>query len=175
MKMHPSEIKNIINSMRIIVDTREQKTPQAEKRWERFGVPIVRKALSSGDYSAVVTISDVDVDFSSVVVIERKMSLDEVIGNFTRNRKRFQNEFERLKLSKTKCYLLIENANWEKVFSGNYRSAMHPNSLLASLLCYLARYNVVPIFCMPQTTSRIIPEILRREIQNYLEGECSND
>ena len=111
--MHPVEIENTLKTLTLIVDTREQDTARARRRFARIGLPYIRKALNFGDYSCFVTLPDgTELDFSGSVSIERKMDLDEIIGCFTRHRARFAREFERAKEHHAKLYLLIENGSW---------------------------------------------------------------
>lgn len=167
--MHPVEIENTLKTLTLIVDTREQDTARARRRFARIGLPYIRKALNFGDYSCFVTLPDgTELDFSGSVSIERKMDLDEIIGCFTRHRARFAREFERAKEHHAKLYLLIENASWEKVLKANYRSKMNANALLASMIAWLARYNCQIIMCDELTTPKLIKEILYREAKERL-------
>lgn len=168
--MKPSEIEQTLNSMVILVDTREHPTAEAKKRWERFGVPYRRDAIKSGDYSAEFSLPEgKTLDLREICVVERKMSLGEICNNFCQGRERFTREFERLRDGHTKAYLLIEGASWENILAGKYKSKMTPQSLLASITAWLARYNVVPIFCKAETTPKLIRELLYREAKEYLE------
>lgn len=169
--MHPVEIENTLKTLTLIVDTREQDTARARRRFARIGLPYIRKALNFGDYSCFVTLPDgTELDFSGSVSIERKMDLDEIIGCFTRHRARFAREFERAKEHHAKLYLLIENASWEKALKANYRSKMNANALLASMTAWLARYNCQLIMCDELTSPRLIKEILYREAKERLGG-----
>lgn len=155
-----------------MVDTREQNTPALHKRLAALGFPWERRKLDFGDYSAKITRPDgAEADLSARISIERKMNLDELCSCFTAGRKRFEREFERAKESGAKLYLLVERADWEKVFSGAYRSRMNPDALSASLLAWSARYNLIPLFCKPETTGRMIGKILRYETKVLLENE----
>ena len=62
--------------------------------------------------------------------IERKMNLDEICQCYCKQRGRFTREFERAQSAGAKMYLLIENADWEKAYSGDYRSQMAPSALI---------------------------------------------
>lgn len=167
--MHPVDIENALNTLTLIVDTREQDTARARRRLSRIGLPYVRKALDFGDYSCYVTLPDgAELDFSGSVSIERKMDLDEIIGCFTKHRARFAREFERADHHNAKLYLLIENASWEKVVKGKYRSRMSAKALFASLTAWLARYNCQLIMCDELTSPLLIKEILYREVKERL-------
>ena len=164
--MHPVEVKAALESMVCLVDTREQDTPRLRARLREIGCPWERKKLEFGDYSVKCD----SMDLSTSIAIERKMNLDELCNCYCRERKRFEREFERARQSGAKVYLLVEDGSWEDAYSGKYRSRMSPESLVASIQAWLARYNCQVIFCQPKTTGRLIHDILYRELKERLEG-----
>ena len=101
-----------------------------------------------------------DMTLEHDVVIEKKNGLDEIAGNFTVDRKRFEDEFTRAKADGLKVFLLIENASWSDILLHNYRSKLAPKSLIASLLSWQVRFNITIIFCKPSETGQIIHGIL---------------
>lgn len=163
--MHPVEVKSALESMVCLVDTREQDTPRLRARLKEIGCPWERKKLNFGDYSVKCDA----IDLSETIAVERKMDLDELCNCYCKERKRFEREFERAKQSGAKVYLLVEDGSWEDAYSGKYRSRMSPESLVASIQAWLARYNCQVIFCQPQTTGRLIRDILYRELKEALE------
>lgn len=170
------EIDYALEHLTVLVDTREQETRRALKRLEGMKLPYERKKLDFGDYSAKCELSDGrELDFSDSLAIERKMDIGELCGCFCQGRKRFEREFERAKQKDAKMYLLIENADWEKFYNGKYRSKMHPNSLTASTLAWLARYNCIIMFCKEETSGRLIHDILYREVKERLERGLINE
>lgn len=50
--MHPVEQKSVLDSMVILVDTREQDTPRLRLRLNKMECPYERQKLDFGDYSA---------------------------------------------------------------------------------------------------------------------------
>lgn len=77
-----------------------------------------------------------------------------------------------------KLYLLIENASWEQVFEGAYRTRMAPKALARSMTAWLARYRCQLLFCTPETSGRLIRELLYRRARNYwrrAEDECGGN
>ena len=168
--MHPVDIEKSLRSMVIIVDTREQSTIKAKKRYEQFGCRYERKGLNFGDYSAYCTLPNGEVySLENLVSIERKMNLDEIAMCYTRERPRFKREFERARDAGAKVYLLIENGDWEKVYAGKYRSKMTPEAFSASLTAWPVHYNCHVEFCREETTGRRIRDILYREMKERLE------
>lgn len=168
--METFDISYALEHITVLVDTREQPTIRAKKRLESMNLPYERKKLDFGDYSAKCTLpDDREVDFSASLAVERKMNIDEICNCFCHERKRFVNEFERAKESGAKMYILIENADWEKIYNGRYRSRMSEKALSASLLAFLARYDCQVLFCKAETTGKLIRDIIYREIKERLE------
>lgn len=165
------DIEQCMESMVLLVDTREQPTKRLNDRLEATGLPYERQKLDSGDYSCMCTLPGGEVlDFSSRVVVERKMNLDELCTCFGKERPRFEREFERAAESGTKVYLLVEGDNWEKVYNGKYRSLLKPQALVASIDAFRARYGMQLDFCKSETTGKLIRDILYRELKEYLQG-----
>ena len=175
--MNAWEIRNALDTLTLIVDTREQDTRLFRDRMKQVGVPHIRRKLDFGDYSALIRDADgEEIDFSSSFAIERKMSLDELAQCLTRSRKRFAREFMRAQDAGAKTYLLVEGATWEKAIDGIYRTQMAPNALVASMTAWLARYDCQLIMCRPESTPRLIREICYREVKERLEAAAdAND
>lgn len=168
------QLDEVLRSFRIIVDTREQNTPKASERYKSFGVPVEKATLDYGDYCANINLPGGPLYSTAsriqpTCVIERKMSLDELATCFTRSRERFQKEFERAAAAGAKIYLLVEGGSWEAIQNHRYRSRFHPAAMQASLIAWMVRYNMVPVFCKAGTSGSIIKEILYRDIKERLE------
>lgn len=177
--MDPFEIDAALKTFRIIADTREQNTPRATERFKSFGVPVERATLEYGDYCAQIDLPggqlhDTSGPIRPACVIERKMSLDEIAGNFTRGRDRFRREFQRATEAGARVWLLIENGSFEAIRGKRYRSRYNPKAFQASLIAWAVRYGITPIFCKAGTSGSLIREILYRDIKERLEkGEVS--
>ena len=162
--MTPFELQKTLDSMVLLVDSREKPTAEAKKRWESFGVPYRIQALKSGDYTAEFTLPNGETfSLENHAVVERKMSLGEICGNFCKNRARFIREFERIKNAGAKAYIIVEGASWEAIYNHRYHSQMSPQALVASLTAWMARYNAHIIFCRAETFPKLCREILYRE------------
>lgn len=167
--MNSAEIQQVLDTLTLIVDTREQDTPLFRKRMNQVDIPYIRRKLDYGDYSAkVIDVDGSEIDLSSQFAVERKMSIDELAQNMTRSRSRFIREFERAAAAGAKTYLLVENASWEKAYSGEYRTQVNPNALTASMIAWLARYNCQLIMCKKETTPKLLHDICYREAKEYL-------
>lgn len=164
------DVQYALSHITVLVDTREQDTPQSRKRLESMGFPFERQKLDFGDYSAKCSFPDGrELDFSALFAVERKMSLDELANCYCKGRSRFAREFERARQAGAKLYLLVENATWENVYNGRYRSKMSAKALTASMLAWLSRYNCQLIFCKAETSGRLIGDIVYREVKERLE------
>ena len=171
------EKRAILKQMGVLADTREQKWEHVRWALENAGCPVERGKLDQGDYTAFVPMSafpgvqDVPGLYSlqDEVVIERKANLDEIAGNFTTGRDRFEREFIRAKSKGIKVFLLIENASWADILSHNYRSQLSLKSLMGSLLSWQAKYNVSIVFCRPEETGRILYSTLYYWLKARLE------
>ena len=140
-----------MKKLSIICDTREQ-DHHVSDYFMKNKIPCVVRKLDTGDYSAQLG----DLSMEKDIVVERKRNLDEICGNFTVERERFEREFLRAKAYHTKVVLVIENATWTDIFVGNYRSKTSPKSLIGSLLSWMVRFNITVLFCKPEETARII-------------------
>lgn len=174
------EQKEVLSTFEILVDSREQNTERARKRYASFGVPCGKATLSYGDYTYNATLPDGTKIYNEsktiepICVVERKMDLTELAACFTHGRERFQREFERAADKGCRIYLICENSNWENLLNGKYRSKFNPVAFTASSVAWMVRYNMNLIFCKEETSGKIIKEILYRDLKERLErGEFS--
>lgn len=169
--MNNFDVEQSLKSLAILVDSREQPTKRAERRYSMFSCPWRREKLDFGDYSAECTLpSGERFTLAGKISIERKQNLDELAMCYTRERPRFIREFDRAASVKAKIYLLVENADWEKAYNGSYRSQVKPQSFTASMIAWLARYNCQILMCKEETSGKLIHDILYREMKEHLEG-----
>ena len=167
-------MNDALDGMVCLYDTREQDTPRLRARLATMNCPNEREKLDFGDYSAKFPLKNGEwFSLSDKVVIERKMHIDELCGCYCQSRQRFTKEFLRAAESGAKVYLLIEDATWEKIYAGKYKSQMRETALVASILAWCARYNCIPIFCKAETSGALIKDILYREGKERMErGEA---
>lgn len=150
-----TELTQELKNLTIIADTREQQ----KHIIDYFGskkVPVINRKLDVGDYSAQIG----DMSLERDIAIERKNSLDELCGNLSGDRDRFEREFLRAKANGTKVFLIVENGSYEDIYLENYRSQLPAKSLMGSLMSWQVRFNITIIFCAPKNTARIIHQIL---------------
>ena len=173
--MTPFELEKTLSNIKVTVDTREQATTALADRLSDISFEYERKKLDFGDYSCKVTLTDgAEIDFATKFAIERKMSLDELSRNFTASRDRFAREFQRAKDNGGKIYLLVENASWDAVFAGRYKTKFNKESYVASLMAWQARYNTQLIFCTDSIAPLVIYKTLRYELKERLERMCED-
>lgn len=176
--MNPFEIKEALQTFTVIVDSREHYTAESKERYAAFGSVPQKATIDYGDYCGNIILPsgkwlhDVTSDerIRPMCSVERKQSMDELAGNFTKGRDRFRREFERGFSNKAKMYLLVENCTWEGISMHRYRSKFNPEAYMASLVAWTIRYNITPVFCKSGTMSgRMIMEILYRDMKERLE------
>ena len=164
------EIDRMLDSMTVLVDTREQDTPALRARLNGLGRPFKRCKLDYGDYSAEIIKPDGTViSAAKKIAVERKMSLDELCSCFTKEISRFEREFIRAKNDGARMHLLIENASIDKAMDHEYGSKMAPKSLTSSIDAWSERYDIKVWFCQRRHTGERIGSILRYGIKVLLE------
>lgn len=160
------EIAEKLKELTVVADSREQVNQNVTDYLDSKKIPYVCRKLDTGDYSAMIG----DMTLEHSVTVEKKNSIDEIAGNFTADRARFEAEFLRAKANGTKVFLLIENTTWNDIFLHNYRSKLKPQSLIASLLAWQVRFNITVMFCKPNETGQIIYGILYYAAREALKG-----
>lgn len=147
-----SEIRKALSELTVIADSREQINQHILTWLDGKGVQHITRALETGDYSAMLD----GETFEDEVVVERKANIDEIAGNFTQGRERFEREMIRAKANGIKVFLIIENASWHDILLHNYHSQLKPQSLMASLLSWQVRYNITVMFSRAEETAQLI-------------------
>lgn len=163
--MTDGEKAKIIDDMVVVVDTREKKNENILTFLEENGIVYVVRKLDTADYSAEFPNYP---EFNERVLVEKKNSLDEICSNFTKHRDRFKREFERV--GDREIHLVMENATWKKLLNGKYRSKLHPNALMASILTWSIRYNTKMWFTTKDETGEVIYNIIKYGYREILKN-----
>jgi ERCC4-type nuclease len=147
-KYTDKEQKELLASMKLLIDTREQKGDHIINWLDQKKIAYKKQKLNQGDYSFYVPKNPVlnidrDLHFDNEICIERKNSIDELIGNFASDRTRIESEFLR---HKGKMILLVEDSSYGDIINGNYRSKYSIQSAIGTLHAFSARYNIPFIF-----------------------------
>lgn len=147
-----AELQAELKKLTVIIDGREKVNHRILCFLEEQKIPHIQRNLDVGDYSLQLGSQTFEHSFA----VERKANLDELCGNMTSERDRFEREFLRAKAHNTRLFLLIENASWVDVLTHNYKSKMSAKSLLASLLSWQARFDVTIVFTRPEDSPMLL-------------------
>lgn len=142
-----------MKSLVVYIDTREKKNEHIINWFDKNKIKYQKKSLSNGDYSFYLPKNeklgiDRNISFEDEIMIERKAGLNELSGNLTGGRARFKEE---LATFSGKKYLMIENANYSDIYTGNYKTKFNRKSYLASMHIFNHFYNLQIMF-MPDPT-----------------------
>lgn len=139
--------------MEIIVDTRETNAyrfnsrlvpPHLENHY--VDVTVTRAKLDTGDYSLL--------GFESVIAVERKSSLTELVGNLSTSRERFERELQRA--TDLKYFYVIIEAPFHLLMMGQYKSMMNPHAAVQSITAFMERYHTPFIFAGNRTAAEYL-------------------
>ena len=144
------QLKKLIKSMVILVDTRQQQNKHITDYFDAKNVAYKTKALPFGDYSFMIPKNEQlgiprDLVFYNHMMIQRKASLQELSGNLSTDRSRLEKE---LALAPERKVLLVQNASYADLVNGKYRTDYKPVSFMATLQTFWHRYDF-PIMWMP--------------------------
>lgn len=136
---------------RIIIDTREKEIDHIEKAFKKNNIDYIRRALPMGDY-----IIEGPNGHVPNVVIERKASIDELVGNLLdtstkdeNGNNRFIRELIRAKRANKKFILLIEDEKFYiNLLTGNYRSKVNPKAAKGMILSLESKFRNLSIVWM---------------------------
>lgn len=109
------------------------------------GIPWCNEKLDYGDYTLKFTHLGTgrDIHLQDICCIERKANLEELSGNLTHNRERFEREFMR---SKGKVYLLLESSQYDDIERGNYNTKFNKKAFRSSLTAFEQRFNLHTVY-----------------------------
>lgn len=143
--------------MRILIDTREQRP----FTFHGYDCEVETATLPTGDYSLA--------GHESLVGIERKASLDELVNCLSHDRDRFERELSRAR--DFHLFVVIIEGRFEDLVQGNYRSRMTPKAAVASIAAFSVRYSPF-LFCGSRTaaerlTYELLAKFAREESMGY--------
>lgn len=138
----------------ILVDTREQKPFKFRATDRCAGYEVV--ALPYGDYAIKGDIS--------LISIERKQSVDEIVNNLFKEADRFEKELEQMRQSKYR-FIVIEDY-YSHIFSGRF-SSIRGDVILDRLSSLSIRFGINIIFAgNREMAGRVIRSLLLEAIKN---------
>lgn len=170
------EQQKCLESLSVIIDTREQDTERAQKRYKSFGCGYERRKLDYGDYSYNFTfpdgrlLYDTDSVIQPDVMIERKMNLEELSNCMCQERDRFEREFKRASVQNAAIYLIVEDASLGELLRHRYDTKFNEKAFFATFVSWVGRYNIKPLFVPHELSGKVIHEILYRELKERLKG-----
>lgn len=151
------ELKEILDTLEIIVDTREQKNQHVLDYFRKKKVPFKIRTMKTCDYSAMIPKNPemgITRDIYLSAGLERKNGVDELVESI-KDRTRFENEL--IRASKNPFVLIVEDLQgYQKILKGEYRSKYKPEALLGSLKTFEVRYDFSTVFIAPSTTGNYI-------------------
>lgn len=161
----------LISSMVVLVDSREKVNNHILDYFDKKDIKYKSKALEYGDYSFMIPANEKlsiprDMYFNNKIVIERKASLEEISNNLTKERDRFEKE---LTLAPKTKVVLIENADYSDIATGNYNTKYNKKSFWASIHNIWFKFDS-PVFFMPnnQYSGLFIRGFFQYYLKNYL-------
>ncbi|MET4560778.1 ERCC4-type nuclease [Lysinibacillus parviboronicapiens] len=166
-----TELNNILKTMKIVVDSREQVNGHILEYLRSKDVPIKLQKVDTGDYTAMIPRNEElgilrDIYLNSC--IERKASIDELVGNLGKDeRTRFENEL--IRASQHPFTLIVEDPDgYKKILNGQYRSKYNPLALLGSLNTFKARYGFEIVYLDNKFSGNFIYYHFYYQMKNYL-------
>jgi len=142
------------NSFTIIVDTRDK----PEHRWEfkdfledKEVRDVVFQKLDYGDYSIA--------GLEDTFCIERKASVEEIINNITKDKKRFKAELEEMR--KFKYPFLICEFEFREILNGSRFSKITPSYIISVLLEIEIKYGI-PVHFVGGNSELFAYKIMRK-------------
>ena len=168
LQIHDQEIKEILKTVKIVIDTREQKNNHILTYFDSKKISYTSKKLDFGDYTCEFTYKGQVFSLEKYFAIERKASLDELANNFTAKRTQFENEFLRAK--GTKIILMIENCTYSDLIRARYRSQYNAKAFIASLNSFAFKYDFNYIFINGPDVGNFIYYQIIYFIRNFLKN-----
>jgi len=139
--------------MIIVTDTREQQPLQFSDQCK-----VITGTLTTADYSLR--------GLETLVAVERK-SLSDFLGCLAgEGRQRFKRELHRLKSYRYK--LLVVETDLQTILDGNYRSKIHVNAVIGSMMSFTSRYGLPVILAGCHDNAAVIVESYFRNVLKQL-------
>lgn len=170
-KYTDKEITELLKTITILIDTREQKNQHILEYFESKKIPYESSKIDAGDYSVKLPKHSelgISRDVYFPVVIERKNSVDELVQTI-KERNRFENEL--IRGQKLRFLLMIEDPNgYENILFGNYQSQYDPKAFLGSLKSFETRYGFSTVFIPKKVVGNYLYYHFHYYVRNYLKG-----
>lgn len=172
-KYTDKELKEILKTLTIIYDTREKQNVHILNYLIKNDVPVKELKRDTGDYSAFIPANETlgikrDIYFNAA--IERKASIDELVGNLLKDKRTaFENELIRSQ-SAPFMVLVEEQDGYNKIVNGHYRSQYSVEALVGTLRSLEIKYNFRFVFLDQEHSGHYIYTYFYYLARNYLKN-----
>lgn len=143
-------MKKILDSMVVIVDSREQSNKHIIDFFNKKGIPYKVVKNDFGDYTAMLPAGTLtgfthDIYFDRDIAIERKADIDEIANNLKEDAARLKKELAHMNMYDIKYFFFVEDKEFhENLRNGIYRSQYDPFTLMQRIKKGIeAEYNTV--------------------------------
>lgn len=168
-KYTDKEITELLKTITILVDTREQKNEHIIEYFDSKKINYKNEKQNAGDYSVMLPKNEefyIHRDIYFPVAVERKNSVDE-LAQTIKDRTRIENEL--IRAQKLKFLLMVEDPNgYENILYGKYQSQYEPKALLGSLKSFETRYNFTTIFLPKKAAGNYLYHHFYYYVRNHL-------
>jgi len=156
------EFADLLDTLTIVVDSREKKNDHIIKQFESRGIKYEVEKLDWSDYSFRFD----NKDYTSIIGVERKRSLDELGANISKYRDRFSRQLDK----SDELYLMVEDEQWSNIVRGKYRNNVNVNSYIASLFTFIHRYDLNVSFINSQYSALFIFNLFKYKLREDWKG-----
>lgn len=165
------EIEEILKTMKIVIDTRENVNGHILDYLHQKGVQVKNQKVDHGDYGCMIPKNDelgIPRDIYLNSFVERKAHIDEITGNLQKDtRQAFENEL--IRSQNSRFVLLVEDKDgYSKMINGKYRSRYNPLALLGTLNTFKARYGFEIVYLDNKFSGNWIYHHFYYQMKNYL-------
>lgn len=166
-----AEIKQILKTMIILCDTREQKNQHIKDYLDKHKISHQDTALNTGDYTAMIP-ADPEMGimrplhFDRSILIERKGTLEELSGNLTKGRERFKDELIRSR--EISFHLMIEGGSFSHIIEHQYKTQFNAKAFMGSLLSLQSQHGFNLAFIEKENAGLYVFNMIYYHVRNVL-------
>ena len=157
-------------SLIVLVDSREKKNSHILEYFAKQRIAYEETKLDYGDYSFYIPeeAAGEDIYFHRDIVIERKASLEELSGNLSQDRERFEKEFLKAGNDGCKVYLMIEEpGGYSSVIAHKYRTEMNP---AADMISFNAAEDSAELYTADPVDIRKLDKLVKSNPERFKQG-----